>query len=300
MYFAGIDGGGTKSRLIAVDEEGNYYGPYIGGSTNANSNPAASVQGNIKSLLFSFLDEQGKGLEDLKGVCIGSAGVDLPQHVIQYTGLVKGIGLECPVKVVNDVEIVLESEAKGEPGVVIIAGTGSIALGKDASGKTARIGGWGHMIGDEGSGYWIGREAICRSLKSYDGREKPTMLAKMLIDTCGLSEVTDILELVYAPNSNKSMIAGFSRLVDTAAAAGDEVAMEILSDAANDIFMMADAAVRSLDLSGSFPVILSGGTIQGSDIYLKLVKERLYVLTDRVECTSQEPYMGALYLAQQM
>ena len=298
MYFVGIDGGGTKSRLMAVDEEGNQYGPYFGKSTNINSNPAEVVQANIKSLVLEFLQEQGVSWGALSGICIGSAGIDLPQNVLDYERMLRTSGARCPLKAVNDVEIVFESEAKGQPGIVVISGTGSIVFGKDEKKCTVRIGGWGHIVGDEGSGYWIGKEAVRRSLYSYDGREEKTALVPLLEEACKIKRIPDILDIVYTPNINKSVIADFSKLVDQAANEKDAVAIRILEEAAQDLYLMIIAARNKMTLQDDFPVILSGGTILGSQLLYDRVCRKIAPLTKNVKKTHQEPCMGAVYLAQ--
>jgi len=298
VYYVGIDGGGTKSRLIAVDKAGNQHGPYIGKSTNINSNPAEVVQANIKSLVLEFLQEQGAGWESLSGFCIGSAGIDLPQNVLDYEKMLRASGIRCPLKAVNDVEIVFESEAKGQPGIVIISGTGSIVFGKDENENKVRVGGWGHLIGDEGSGYWIGKEAIRRSLYSYDGREEKTVLIPLLKETCKLKEMSEILDIVYAPNINKSVIADFSKLVDQAAAEHDTVADQIMEDAAHELYLMVAAVRNKMILPEGFSVVLSGGTILGSQTLYEKLCLKLASLTENIRKTHQEPCMGAVYLAQ--
>lgn len=298
MYFAGIDGGGTKSRLMARDENGALYGPYIGKSTNIYSNPVRVVQRNIKSLIMDFLSEQRAGLDALAGFCLGSAGVDLPQNVLDYEEMLRGIGLRCPLKVVNDVEIVLESETQGQPGIVVISGTGSIVFGKDERKTAVRVGGWGYLVGDEGSGYWIGREAVRRSLCAYDGRGEKTVLAPLLTEACKLKDLPGIMNIIYAPDTNKSDVAAFSRLVDQAARMQDHVAGQILEEAAKDLAAAACAARKGMQLPEGFPLILSGGTLLGSAILCRKVVSGLEMLTGNIRRTQQEPCMGAVYLAQ--
>ena len=297
MYFAGIDGGGTKSRLMAVDENGRLYGPYIGKSTNIYSNPVSVVQSNIKSLILDFMSAQEAELDALAGFCLGSAGVDLPQNVLDYEEMLRGIGLGCPLKVVNDVEIVLESEAKGQPGIVAISGTGSIVFGKDETKAAVRVGGWGYLVGDEGSGYWIGREAVRRSLCSYDGRGEETVLIPLLMEACKLKDLSEIINMIYAPDTNKSDVAAFSRLVDQAARAQDRVAGQILEEAAEDLAAAVCAARKRMQLPEEFPVILSGGTILGSEILYRKLVSKLETITGNIRRTQQEPCMGAVYLA---
>jgi N-acetylglucosamine kinase-like BadF-type ATPase len=282
---------------MAVDEAEVWYGPYIGKSTNINSNPIDVVRSNILELLQDFLQKEGKGLEDLAGFCIGSAGVDLPQNVRTFEKMIAGAGITCPVKVVNDVELVLESETKGEPGIILVSGTGSIVYGKDADQKTIRVGGWGHLVGDEGSGYWIGKEAVSRCLQSLDGRRGKTILTEMLMEACELTSIEDILDVVYNNKADKTRVADFSKLVEKAAQAGDEMATFIMEEAVQALYQMVEAARSRLHLPENFLIVLSGGTVLGSQMLQQELIQRLYNLSRQVRLVSQEPCMGAVYLA---
>lgn len=298
MFWIGIDGGGTKSRLMACDESGREYGPYVGGSTNLNSNPREAVQEHIRALVELFLMERGAAWGSISALAVGSAGVDIPENVADFTALLREAGFTCPLKVVNDVEILLESEVRGRPGLVLISGTGTVGLGKSADGRTHRVGGWGHIVGDEGSGYWIGREAVRRALRSLDGREPPTLLTGLLEERLGLPSVDRILPVVYGPDANKKDMAALARLVDAAAGQGDRAGREILRCAADEIFLMAQALVTACGLVGEFPIVVGGGILTGSEALWRDLRPRLHTLSPFTIKAAREPAMGAVYLAQ--
>lgn len=298
MYFVGIDGGGTKSRLMAVDDAGVWYGPYVGGSTNINSNSTETVRSNIQDLVQEFLHKEGKAMDDMAGICIGSAGVDLPQNVHTLERIVVAAGIHCPIKVVNDVELVLESETQGDPGMIVVAGTGSIVYGKGVDQQVIRVGGWGHLVGDEGSGYWIGKEAVCRCLQSADGRRERTILTEMLMQVCQLTSIEEILDVVYDPMGDKTRIADLSKLVDQASQMEDPVANGIIDEAVQLLYDMVEAGRKRLDLPEEFLIVLSGGTVLGSKKLQHGLTNKLKNISSQVRTVSQEPCMGAVYLAQ--
>src|SRR3990170_4420420 len=120
-----------------------------------------------------------------KAICLGIAGVDREDDHTVIRGIMKRIGLKARILIVNDALVALEAGTPGQPGIVIISGTGSIAYGRNAAGEAARSGGWGHVLGDEGSGYWIGRAALRAVLRAADRRGPPTVLTRMLLKHFG-------------------------------------------------------------------------------------------------------------------
>lgn len=300
MYYVGIDGGGTKSRLMAVDNAGTVFGPWFGSSTNISSNSREVVVQNIRELYQSFLSGLPCGPEEVAALCIGSAGIDVPENVTRLSEIIREAGIACPILVVNDVEILLAGECQGSPGAVLISGTGSVAFGKNEAGLTHRTNGWGHLLGDEGSGYWIGQEAIRHCLRSVDQRSPPTLMADLICEACGLEDISHILPSVYRTGANKTEIANLARHVDTAAAQGDVAALSIMEEAAGHLFVMVESIWRVLNLNREHSIILSGGTVLHSKPLREQLMPRLEQLSGSVRAVTQEPCMGAVYLAQEL
>src|SRR5206468_5667535 len=130
-------------------------------------------------------------------ICLGIAGVDRQHEADTITAIMRRIGLRSRVLVVNDALIALVAGARDDPGIVIISGTGSIVYGRNLRGEAARAGGWGHMIGDEGSGYWIGREALAAVMRAADGRGPGTRLTADVLDLFGIADVSRLPRIVY-------------------------------------------------------------------------------------------------------
>jgi N-acetylglucosamine kinase-like BadF-type ATPase len=145
--------------------------------------------------------------------------------------------------VTHDALIALSGATCGEPGLIVIAGTGSIAFGRNASGKTARAGGWGYVFGDEGGGFYIVRQAVRAALRFEEGWGDATSLRRMFLDAAAASDINQLVHRFYTPEFPRPRLAAFAKLVDDAAENGDAIAREILNEAARDLAIIA-AAVR--------------------------------------------------------
>jgi N-acetylglucosamine kinase-like BadF-type ATPase len=297
-YYVGIDGGGTKSRLLAVDKNEEPVAVLYGGSTNLASNQVSEVRETLRSLFARMFAEGGLSPEGCLGVCVGSAGLDFPAACGQMESLVRESGFACPVAAVNDSLLALAAATDGGPGVIIISGTGSIAYGAGADGTIARCGGWGHILDDGGSGYWIGKEAIRRAFLAYDGRGRQTVLTGKVMDKLGVSNLPDAIEPLYGDGGiGKPEIAEFCVMVQEGAEAGDAVCREILEEAAEELFALTDAILKKLgqdDLS----VAVSGGSIQNNPTLLAMFAARVSAVYPRVSVAEikREPVWGAIRL----
>src|SRR5438552_4197397 len=173
MYVLGIDAGGTKTVCLLADGEGTIVSESRGPGANLHSAGELTVEKVLHEVM-----ETAIGDRDVTpaAICLGIAGVDRDDEARTVSAIMRRIGRKSRVLVVNDALGALVAGAQDAPGIVIIAGTGSIAYGRNTRGEAARAGGWGHMIGDEGSGYWIGREALAAVMRAGDGRGPATQL----------------------------------------------------------------------------------------------------------------------------
>jgi N-acetylglucosamine kinase-like BadF-type ATPase len=169
--------------------------------------------------------------------------------------------------ITNDALIALSGATGGEPGIIVIGGTGSIAFGRNAEGYTARAGGWGYVFGDEGGGFDLARQALRAALRMEEGWGPATMLRQMLLDITGAADANDLLHRFYTPEFPRPRIARLSRLVDDAAKLGDEVARELLNRAADDLTQLA-LAIRSQLFSADDAVIVAyvGGVFRSETL----------------------------------
>lgn len=261
QYFIGIDGGGTNSRLLAVDVHGNVIGHVRGRSTNLESNSVTTVMNNLSALIQSFHDQHFTKYEDCAGLCFGTAGVDTKATLLTIEELLGKIPFTCPTKVVNDAHIALYANTLGGPGLMLIAGTGSIGYGVNREGKNKRVGGFGYIVGDEGSAYWVVRQAISAALHAYDGTGPDTVLVNALTRALGFSEFEEIIDFVY--RKNKSDLAKLAHVVAGAQEDGDAVACAIFDEALGYFRKVVDVLVKELG-EEAMPLYKGGGFLMNN------------------------------------
>jgi N-acetylglucosamine kinase-like BadF-type ATPase len=235
-------------------------------------------------------------------ICLGIAGVDRPGDAEIVRGIMRRIGSQARVLVVNDALVALEAGAPGQPGVVVISGTGSISYGRNAAGEAARSGGWGYVLGDEGSGYWIGRAALRAVLRESDRRGPRTALSPLLLQHFGVSQAQGLIHEVYHTNLKPPAIGALAQCVQTAFSHGDAVAIGILRGAADELEASALSVAKRLGLVGqTFPFILAGGIFRAVPWLQQELERRLPVVApgSLVRRLDREPAIGAVALALQ-
>src|SRR3954470_9977381 len=257
IYVLGIDAGGTKTVCQLADENGEV----LAESRRGGANLQASGELEVEKVLHEVMEEAiGEHEVRPAAICLGIAGVDRPDDARVVREIMKRIGYKAKVIVVNDALIALETGAPGAAGVVVIAGTGSIAYGRNDQNQAARAGGWGYVLGDEGSGYWIGRAAVRAVLREADRRGPATRLTGLLLNYYGVSRAQDLIAQVYHGTLRPAAIAALAQCVQGAFSDGDGVAIGILRGAADQLESAALSVARRLELVGTdFPFILSGG-----------------------------------------
>jgi len=251
-WVFGIDGGGTSARLRVESRSGEllFYGE--GGSSNLRSKPRDEVLANLEGLFARAFSEGGVQPPLCEAGFAGSAGVDRPADKGPFADLVgeafaaaalKG-GAEArrggsdavrpAIGAGNDSEPALAGAIGGMEGILLIAGTGAIAYGRCRDGTEARAGGWGHLLGDEGSAFAVAFEALKRGIRSSEGRDLPTCLLERGLSFFGLHEAEDLLPFVYE-GLDKTRVAKFAREVARARDEGDGLAAAIFEEAADSL-----------------------------------------------------------------
>ena len=194
----------------------------------------------------------------------------------------------------------LVAGAGEQSGVVIVAGTGSIAYGVDASKRACRAGGWGYLLGDEGGGYWIGRAALSAVVRAFDGRGPATRLTELVLAEMHLATPSDLIHAIYDRGLQRPLLAGLAAVVQEAMLAGDAVASDILARAAEELVGAAASVVTRLGMRGDvFPTILAGGIFRAMPALSADVCQRMSEVAPRSEVRSLdvEPARGAVTLA---
>ena len=297
-FYLGIDGGGTKTRC-AVGDSTRTLATAVAGGSNIVRLGEAQARSALHHVVLETTALAKIEPQQIHAVCIGAAGAARPE----VAGKIKNIIAEltpAAIEVVGDMVIALEAAFEAGPGVIAIAGTGSIVYGRDASGRTARAGGWGYAISDEGSGHWIGRHAIAAILQARDaGRE--TLLADLVLQTWNLP---DLGALVEAANAQPP--PDFPRLfpvVLKAAAELDSVARTILADAGSQLAGLAAKVITRLTPSPPYaPIAITGSVFRQSpevrQVFYNCLHARFRGLPVRNDLV--EPVDGALAWARKM
>ena len=287
MFIAGIDGGGTHTRIELRDMENRLlrrgeFGPF---NLNAVGEDAFRA---LLGEVFAFCGS----MEDCTRLCIGAAGISNPTVKEILTEELARSGFRGKWKLCGDQEIALRGAMEG-PGVVVISGTGSICFGKNADGETARSGGYGHLIDDGGSGYALGRDVLSSAIRVLDGRGKDTGLLQAVCERLG-GGPERIVPFVYAPETDKAAVAKFSAIALDRADRGDPEAVRILEQGAWELAWLVAAVQKQLDMPGC-RIALLGGLLEADNPYRRIVAEELAALG-----TVMTPAHNALWGAAQM
>ncbi|MDF2881645.1 MAG: Transcriptional regulator of NagC/XylR family, sugar kinase [Clostridiaceae bacterium] len=275
-YVIGIDGGGTKTVLKIAGITGNILAEAKGGPSNINSSSIEDVEKVLKDLIFKGISKAGLSQQDCLAVCIGTAGADRENDKAIIEKMIINAGISGKIVVVNDAEIALVGGVGSSEGIILISGTGSICFGRTEGGRKTRSGGWGHIIGDEGSGYDIGIRAIESALKSYDGRGEKTMLENEVLKHYNLKCSEDLIEYIYRSGAGKKEIASLTRVVNECFEKGDWACRKILRECSFELFLCVKAVAEKLDLSGKHVLLTTaGGAINNIKYLLDEFKKTL-------------------------
>lgn len=297
MFVLGIDAGGTKTVCLLADDTGRVRASARGPGANLQTLGELEVEKVLHEVMESALSGEPSAPS---AICLGIAGVDRPHDNAIIRGIMRRIGHKAPVLVVNDALAALVAGAGDEPGIVLIAGTGSICYGRNAAGQAARAGGWGYLLGDEGSGWWIGRETLTAVMRASDGRGPATLLSERVLAHFGFAGTADLIHEVYHHDTRRRGVAGLSGVVQLAADAGDVVARQILASAADELSLMVRSVATRLEMRGrQFPLVLSGSLFRVLPTLLSDVLARLAEVAPRTrpQVLDVEPAVGAVRLA---
>ena len=285
----GLDGGGTKTALALADRDGRILERQIGAPQDPMAEP--DWQGALGRLLRTV---------DSYFPQIGAAVIGLPFHgeiadiSAQQSRVVQAI---LPMRhiVENDVRAAFDGAFAGRAGVLILAGTGSMAWAGDQQGREHRIGGWGEAFGDEGSAYWIGREALSEASRACDGRTTNKAFADALLNRLGLDQ-TELMAWCYGQEKRRASIAGLARMIDELAEAGDAVARGLLQRAGDHLAEHAEAGWAWIGDKDQRRWSYAGGVLAS-----RIVRDRII---ERLGQQPEEPRLppvgGALLRAAQL
>ncbi|MGA8598391.1 MAG: BadF/BadG/BcrA/BcrD ATPase family protein [Bryobacteraceae bacterium] len=296
-YFLGIDGGQSSTIALIADEDGYVVGRGVGGPCNHVTGEAG--RNKFFAAVTECLDGACRGIGlDRARLMFGAACLGFSGGAADKDGYARELIRSRRFHITHDAEIALAGATAGEPGIIVIAGTGSMAYGRNVGGKTARAGGWGYVFGDEGGAFDITRKALRAALRLEEGWGPGTRLREMLLEATGAPDVNALLHSFYTPEFTRQQIAGLSRLVSKAAEDGDEIATQILRDSALELVNYAEGVFRTLFMRGvRVQVAHAGGVFQST-----LLRERFAALVEtKLGLKATKPLMspaaGALLTA---
>ena len=300
-YVIGIDGGGTKTHLKALDLQRKLVGEAWGGASNLTALSAHQVKQNLEHLLTGFYDQAGLSPKDCAAVCLGTAGAssDTSQKIL--TAILAEICPDIPALLTNDALPILYGNTPSGSGIVLIAGTGSLCMARDSKGTLWRVGGWGHLIGDEGSGYHIACRMLNAVMRAFDGRGEQTVLTDFILEHLALSSPMELVDYVYQSGNGKRELASLSVLCDKAFALGDSVAQKIYREEAANLCEMVATGAQQLSSTedGPFLCIYTGGIITKSIPLRHMLCESLRQKAPEVilQACSQDAAYGCALMA---
>lgn len=297
MHVLGIDAGGSKTVALLATADGRIVAEGRAGGANLRIHGELAVEKTLHEVIDRALVSCPVPPAAL---CLGMAGVDRVDDAATTRGVMRRLGFRDRTLIVNDALIALVAGAGQATGLVLVAGTGSIAYGVNHHGVAARSGGWGPVLADEGSGYWIGRRALVSVMRQADGRGPRTSLTPMVLRQFGLERPDDLVHEIYEGAERRELVATLGPLVEQARAAGDVVAGEILREASVELVHAARSVVTRLEMRGDvFPTFLSGGVFKSIPWLAADVSQRLLEVAPRTVSSllTAEPAAGAVTLA---
>ncbi len=302
-YYLGIDGGGTKTTC-AVGDESQLLATATAGPSNIVRVGEVLARESLQLSVRQACAAAGITPAQVVRTCVGGSGAAHPELADVVRRCLAEI-LAPPIGVVGDMQIALEAAFDAGPGVVVIAGTGSIAYGRDPRGRTVRAGGWGFAIGDEGSAHWIGRSAVNAVLRASDPRDgtpesKSPQASPLTAAVCKVWGVSLLADLARAANSIPP--PDFAALFPAVSASSDELATQVLTRAGRELADVALVVIRRLfgkEHSDSVRVAMTGGVFRHAPVVRQVFYNELRALDSRVEVNPQvvEPVEGALRMA---
>lgn len=271
----GIDGGGSKTHAIVADETGTAIGEATGRGSAVKPGDEEGSAEVIATVVREALESAGMSHVTPRVICIGVAGAGREAARQALWQALVARDLAADVVVHSDFGIALDDAFGDGPGVLLISGTGSAAFGRSPAGTTARCGGWGPVIGDEGSGTWIGRRALSVVSAAADGRESQTALTGAILTAAEVNEVSDLIP--WAANASRDQIASLAPVVFSVADGGDLRANAIVSLAVEELMLHIRALAQQLfgDERAAVPVAFTGGLLKKGSTLRKRLEHRL-------------------------
>jgi N-acetylglucosamine kinase-like BadF-type ATPase len=302
--FLGIDGGGTKTLAAIVAADGTLLGTGLDGPSNYNAADRKTVRRNIEAAVDNARRQAGLAHAPFTGAFLGLAGLvsSYDRAVGQDIAVALNLAPTEAIGVDHDCRIALAGGLSGRPGIVLIAGTGSSVFGVNEHGDSWRSGGWGRLMSDEGSSYWLGVEALRAAVSAFDGRAEPTALVELVLGHFGIAEMNDVMHHVYVPGLTKTEVAALAPLVIGATRDGDAKALDIITRGMTDLADCVVAVALKLGLGDRhLEMVAVGGLLHAGEIVEAPLHQAVAARLPDLRWVAPEmpPVAGACLLAMQ-
>jgi N-acetylglucosamine kinase-like BadF-type ATPase len=269
-FLLAVEGGGSKTQALVTDLDGKNLGRGFGPGSNLHGvgieGAGKAVGMAVDGALMNATGKLGEGGSwrdaGIAAACFGLAGIDGPEDEAAFSAWVKGQGIADRFVVVNDSELVVAAGTPEGWGVALISGTGSVCLARSPQGRTIRVGGWGPLLGDEGSGYRLAIDALRLATQAVDGRESAEALPRAILRHWSLPDAAALINHVHASGMTPAEIAGLAPMIVALAASGDAAARGLVEQSVKDLARQVDTAIRRLGLEKP-PLALAGSQIRG-------------------------------------
>lgn len=296
MRVLGIDAGASKTECLLADGKGVVLGKARGPGGNFQLYDEDEIEFVLADLTTRALGEYAGVVDTL---CVGMAGAGRARDFRAMQRILRRLGRARENIVTHDALIALVAGAGEQYGVVLIVGTGATAYGVNRKGATARAGGWGPLLGDEGGGYWMGLRALQAIVRAHDGRAKPTLLKESVLARLGIDDTESLVHRIYRQFAREE-VAALAPLVQKAADVGDEAAQAIIDDAIREFVRSVESVIGQLELAGEkFRLVLSGGMWKAVPVLrqdFERVAKKIAPWV-KVHLLDVEPARGAVQLA---
>jgi len=302
QLYLGFDGGATKTNVVALNSKKEFVGEEAGKPSNFQVIGTKQASINIFELTEVLLEKIGSDFSRIKSMYLALAGAgrkdDARKMLGGFVDLLDSKKYVIPkIQVESDGTASLEGAFGGKPGMILISGTGSILFARDDKNEIHQIGGWGRFIGDEGSGYALGKSCLAAVAKASDGRGKFTMMARLLFEKMKIENPESLIKEVYQNNFD---IATAASVVIESAEKDDEIALDIISKNIDELIQHVSAMLKKLTMP--LPLAIVGSVISSDNIFSRGFRKRMRDEFPQIEIREPEfsPAMGAARLAYKM
>ncbi len=297
-----VDGGGSKTATILARSDGTVIGHGSSGASNHQSVGIENAERELTLAVDRAFSDAGMERTAVAAACLGLSGVDRPEDLALTESWLERTLPGTNAMIANDAHLVLAAGTPDGWGIALICGTGAICFGRNPAGKKARSDGWGHLLGDDGSGYYLGRAALRAVMRAHDRRGPNTVLTDAVLAHWSLSEPERLLYRVYHEGVTTTEVAALARLVSAAAEEADAVALEIVQKAGCELANTVRTVAQAIGCDRPIPTALAGGAITKGVLVRQAFLAEIDALgleLEPVQCVDQ-PVIGALRLALRM